>query len=119
MPLTDVGENFILTQLMTGAWISLHLGVADPSNEVVGGNYNRIAYGPFTIVAGDPSQASNTNLIEFPIASADWGFIVSFGVNPLAAAGNLNLYGILPSPREVLNGDTARFPPGTLIITAR
>jgi len=119
MPLTDAGEDDVLTHLMTGAWISLHNGPAIPSNEVTGANYSRVLYGDFTIVAGDPSQCKNTNLVEFPVAGGTWGFVQSFGVWDSNAGGIMTIAGVLPSSKEVLNGDVARFPPGTLIITAK
>jgi hypothetical protein len=80
--------------------------------EVSGGGYARQ---PITFTAPAPDSVSNTTDVTFPIASADWGTIVAFGIFDASTGGNLLYYANLTVARDVLTNDQLRFPTGQLI----
>jgi hypothetical protein len=80
--------------------------------EVSGGGYARQAV---TFTAPAPDSVSNSTDVTFPIASADWGTIVAFGIFDAASGGNLLYYANLTVARDVLTNDQLRFPTGQLI----
>jgi hypothetical protein len=93
-------------------------GATEPS----GGAYARVS-----TVAADWSAASgtapavktNTAVKTFPTATADWvagANLTHFGLWDAATAGNLLAFGALTTAKPVLNGDTASFAAGALIL---
>lgn len=81
--------------------------------EVSGGSYARQL-----IVFGAPSgnQVANSVDILFPVASADWGTVVHFGIYDAASAGNLLYHAPLTASRTILTGDQLRFPASQLVV---
>lgn len=85
--------------------------------EVTGGAYARqaVTYGAATSdVTG--STASNTTEVVFPDATADWGNAKGFAIYDAATLGNMLAAGDLPTAKDILSGDTARFAAGTLTV---
>lgn len=82
--------------------------------EVSGNGYVRQA-----VVWGAPTNGTslNTNDVVFPIATADWGTITSFGIFDQLGGGNLLYYANLSSSRYIYLNDQVRFPIGQLIAT--
>jgi hypothetical protein len=119
--LSSSGEAAILTPLTTTAYVSLHTG--DPgdtgANEVSGGAYARQGPITFTNAGNNPTVASNSAILTFPVATAAWGTISYFGLWSAATAGVFRGSGALITPGPVNNGDTARFLAGALTITAQ
>ena len=85
---------------------------AGGGTEVIGGGYARQAV---TFTAPAPDSVSNSTDVTFPIASADWGTIVAFGIFDASTGGNLLYFANLTVARDVLQNDQLRFPTGQLI----
>ena len=118
--LSAYGEGQILTPLTTGAFVSLH--TTDPgitgTGEVTGGAYARQSVA-FTNAGTEPTVASNTAIVTFPLATANWGNIGWFGIWDAATTGNFRGSGAVTTPKTVNSGDTARFSANALTITAQ
>jgi hypothetical protein len=88
-------------------------GEGGTGTEVTGGSYARVSV-PFTVTV---SSATNSGLVTFPTASADWGTITDFAIFDALTSGNMMYYGTLGTSRTVLNGDVVKFNPGQLVVT--
>lgn len=89
---------------------------AGGGTEVSGGSYVRQ---PITFGApGSPSanQVSNSVAILFPIATADWGTLVHFGIFDAPSSGNLLYHATMTAPRTILTNDQFNVPIGQLIV---
>jgi hypothetical protein len=119
--LSSKGETAVLTPLTTTAYVSLH--TADPldtgGSEVTGGAYARQGPITFANAGNNPTVSSNSSIITFPAATANWGTVTHFGVWDAATAGNFRGSGALTTSKTVNNGDTARFVANALTITAQ
>lgn len=89
---------------------------AGGGTEVSGGSYVRqtITFG----APGTPSanQVTNSVAILFPIATADWGTLVHFGIYDAPSAGNLLYHATMTAPRNILTNDQFNVPIGQLIV---
>jgi hypothetical protein len=68
-----------------------------------------------TATATAPAYVDNSGVITFPTASADWvagANLTYFGGFTALTAGTLHWFGLLTTPKPVLNGDTASFAAG-------
>jgi hypothetical protein len=74
--------------------------------EVTGGSYARVAV---TFGAYASGAVTNSVLVDFGTASADWGTIVASAIFDAATVGNLLFYGALLSNKTVSNGDGFSF----------
>lgn len=88
-------------------------GEASAGTEVSGGSYARQA----VTFSRSGSVLSNTALITFPAATADWGTLVSGGVFDAATGGNLLARGEFSVSRTVTNTDILTIPAGQFTIT--
>lgn len=62
--------------------------------------------------------ASNTGIIQFPVATAAYGFeVTGVGIFSAVAAGDLLYYGTLGTPKTVGLGDSVSFAIGALVVT--
>jgi hypothetical protein len=86
---------------------------AGGGTEVAGGSYTRQ-----TVTFGVPTgnQVSNSADVLFPIATANWGTIVHFGIFDAPAAGNLLYHTALAAARTIESGDQLRVPTAQLIV---
>lgn len=116
-------EQVIDLYFRTGpAYVGLHttkptLKDGSDAVEVTGGGYARqlVTYGVSTSdVTG--TTAANSVEVVFPDATADWGNAKGFGVYDAAVGGNMRAAGDLPTAKDILTGDTARFAAGTLTV---
>lgn len=82
--------------------------------EVSGGAYARQ---PVTFTVPSPDTVSNTAVVTFPTASADWGLIVGFALFDAVTAGNMLYYTTLGTNRLVVTNDQFRFPVGALVVS--
>lgn len=74
----------------------------------------------WTLIGPEPQIISNSALIQFPKATADWlsgTNLAYFGVWDAATAGNLQFSGALAVAKPVLTNDTFEFPAGDLSAT--
>ena len=108
-----------------GLWTSAltdasHGGTA---GEVTGGSYDRVSKTNNTTnfaTVGDNVAKVNSNDIQFPAASANWGTITYTGCfdgNAKTSGDNLLLWADLTASRVVNNGDTAKFATGDFSYT--
>lgn len=79
---------------------------ADTGQEVSGGAYARQEI-PFSAPAVDGGKQTikNSALIQFAVASTDWGTVSHVGIRDAATGGNLLYFGALNAPRTILAGD--------------
>ena len=87
---------------------------AGGGTEVAGGSYARQA-----VSFGAPSggQVANDAVINFPMATGDWGVILHIGIFDAASSGNLLYHAPMTASREILTNDQLDFPVGQLIVT--
>jgi len=111
-------------------WIGLFSGTATDDaggglTEVSGGSYARVATtgadwsAAVANSTGTASSKTNTAVKTFTTASADWASaanITYFGLWNASTVGTLRVFGALTVPKPVLNGDTASFAAGALIV---
>jgi hypothetical protein len=118
--LSSKGELTVLASILTECYVSLHN--ADPGDtgaaEVATGGYARQGPAPFAPSGGNPTVASNSSIVAYGTALADWGTIADFGLWDAIVGGNFQGSGALDVPRAVLSGDTVRFLVGALKLTA-
>ncbi len=81
--------------------------------EVSGGSYTRQSA---TWVVSSNGQTSNDSDITFPIATALWGTVTSFGLLDSLSGGNLLYFTPLNAPRVVQINDQVMFPTGQLVV---
>ena len=91
--------------------------ITEPS----GGAYARVATTGATWNAAASGATSNAAAITFPTASADWLSQANLTYGVLFDAptgGNMLSFGAISVFKNVLNGDTASIPAGSLTISA-
>jgi hypothetical protein len=118
--LSATGEAIVLAALLDARFISLHS--ADPgvtgANELSGSSYARSGSVLFAQSGSNPTVASNVDHVEFPQATGDWLTPTYFGVWTDGVGGDFLGRGSITDPRDVLNGDVARFLSGELEVEA-
>jgi hypothetical protein len=105
-----------------GLWVALYTTPstdAAPGNEVLPAvGYARVAV---TFVdAPDQLDGSsalwNSGVLQFPVATADWGIVTHCGVHDAATAGNMLASGQLATQKQVDLGDAVRFAANQFMI---
>lgn len=81
--------------------------------EVTGGAYARIAV---TFGAYAAGAVTNSALVDFGTATANWGTVVASGIFDAVTAGNLLFYGALLSNKTVASGDGFSYAIGKLTV---
>lgn len=120
--LSSKGEATVLAALTGNFYVSLH--TSDPGDtgagEVSGGTYSRQGPVPFANSGANPTISSNSAIVAYGTAAADWGTIAFFGAwdSPGPTSGNFQGSGPLDVSRLVLSGDTVRFLVGALKLSA-
>lgn len=86
---------------------------AGGGTEVSGGSYTRQ-----TVTFGAPAgnQVSNSADVLFPLATADWGTLVHFGIFDAPVGGNLLYDTAFAAQRTIESGDQLRIPTGQLVV---
>lgn len=131
---TDAVEQAILNGLLQdGSWAGytdLYLALSTTTPTDAGGNFTEPSGGSYARVQTDaadwgaasgtaPAQKANSAALTFPQATADWSAAANhtyFGLYDALTVGNLVVFGLLTTPRAVLNGDTPSFAIGALVI---
>lgn len=87
---------------------------ANIGTEVSGGSYSRQA-----VTFGAPSNgvSSNSVLIEFSQATANWGTVAYMGISDASTGGNLLFHGALTSSKTIESGDVFKFDVASLSVT--
>ena len=75
-----------------------------------------IALGSVATQSPSGSQVSNSSDISFPVATANYGTVVAFGIFDASTSGNLLYYGNLTSSQTINTGNQALFPAGSITI---
>lgn len=121
---TDWFENKVLTDYLVGKTLYIALYTTNPNEagtgtEVSGGGYARKQV-TFTVTG---NTASNSAEVDFGQATADWGNISHWAVVTATTGGNMYYYGATENSGGVAttftvnNGDTIKFPVGSITIT--
>ena len=88
-------------------------------SELAGAGYQRqtITFGtPAPDSTGNVQIVSNTEVIQFGPAQADWSQAVAFGIFDAQTNGNLLYWSTLTTPKIVQMGDFGQFAAGSLVI---
>lgn len=80
-------------------------------HEVSGGGYTRIAVSFGAAVSG---STDNTGIVDFGVATADWGTITNAALCTSATGDTAINYGTLSTAKAVYNGDGAQFRIGNI-----
>jgi len=119
---SDYLENAILNHNLrnvpftspTTVYLALFLdnpGEAAGGTEVSGGSYARRAV---TFAAPAGGSCSNSAVVTFPTATADWGTVTHAAIMDSLTGGNVMYYGILANPATVLITQTFQMNAGAL-----
>lgn len=95
---------------------------AGGGTEVSGGSYQRMPIGAMLVTPTDgtnPTQASNTGTMEWPVATADWGTITHGAIFDQPTGGNMLDFSQLDNAKQILNGDVFRYQPGKLRVSLK
>lgn len=105
--------------LTSPATVYLALFLSDPTEADVGTEVSTGGYARQAITFGAPANGVilNSSSHTFTAAGADFGNITHGAIYDALAAGNLLMYGPLPTTVEVLDGDSIQFVAGTVEIT--
>lgn len=109
---------------------TMYIGLSSTTPTDAGGNFTEPSSGSYARVsttASDwgaaigtaPATKSSSATKTFPAATADWvsgSNLTHFGLFDASSAGNLLCWGVLGTPKPVLNGDTPSFPASSLSI---
>lgn len=125
MSLSNYGEQVALEAALEGTYIALVTTTptdTNPGTEVTAAEYARR---PWTVgyTQGNPTEATNTNNVEFPGATSNWGMVSHAVVYDALTGGNYLGYMEFRDPNDtnaplaksVTSGDIVRFNTGTLI----
>jgi hypothetical protein len=119
----DLGHLFSGTPYTAPTTLYVALFTTLPANDGTGGT--EISSGAYTRMAitfgapsgGAPASVTNSNLVQFPTATAAWGTIVGCALYDATTAGNMLESGPLVTSKTVGNGDAFSFPVGTYTIS--
>lgn len=123
---TDFTENAALNHIVgntvytPAATLYIGLSTADPLDTAAGlaepsvGSYVRQ---PISFNAAAARAVVQSNVVNFPTASADWGLITHYGIFTAAEGGNLLASGSLGTPRNVSSGKTLSIASGQVQIS--
>jgi len=117
MPLIGNGEVIVLDALLAGRFLSLHTG-EPPASEIAGGGYARQAVTFNQTFGPNPTVYGNSELIQFPAATSDWGIISHFGIWTAESGGELLAYNVITVPKPIEADDVARWHIHSLLVDA-
>lgn len=106
----------------TGLWVALYKTIADddtPGEEpLTTAGYARepVTFEEAPDLSDGSSAMWNPDLIQFPVATADWGTLVWTGIHDAATGGNMLAHGQLAVIKVVARGDAVRFPDHELMV---
>jgi len=122
--LSNYAEDAVLSHLIGKTSfalpdVSVALYTAAPTDntsgtEVSGGDYARLAT---SASDWDVANGTATNTVDFewPTASADWGSVTSAAL--VDGDGNILVFGMASSPKEISQGDSYRIPQGSFTLS--
>jgi hypothetical protein len=131
---TDTVEQALLNHFFTDPTYTppttLYLALSSTTPTEAGANFTEPSGGAYARVATTaadwnaasgtaPAVKDNGAVKTFPTATADWvaaANLTYFGIYDASTAGNLLCFGALTVAKPVLNGDTASFAAGALVL---
>lgn len=122
--------NGVLQDPAYAGYATLYIGLSSTTPTEAGGNITEPSTGSYARVSTTgadwsaasgtaPAVKTNTAVKTFPAATADWvsaANLTHFVLFDASTAGNAKWWGALTTPKPVLNGDTASFAAGALIL---
>lgn len=122
--------NGILQDPSYAGYATLYIALSTTTPTEAGGNFTEPSTGSYARVATTgadwsaasgtaPAVKTNTATKTFTTATADWSSganMTHFGLYDALTVGNLKWWGVLTVAKPVLNGDTASFGAGALIL---
>lgn len=125
--LSDYAEKLVLDWLMTtgsatrpSAWyVALYTAAPSDSGggtEVSTGGYSRKSV-TFNAASTPGGTTSNSNIVSWTAAGANYGTVTHVGIFDASTGGNLLWQGGLSSSKTVNDGDTIQFSAGNLTLT--
>lgn len=122
--------NGVLQDPSYAGYATLWIALSSTTPTEAGGNFTEPSGGAYARVSTTgadwsaasgtaPAVKTNTATKTFPTATADWvagANLTYFGLFDASTAGNLKWFGLLGTAKPVLNGDTASFAAGALIL---
>jgi hypothetical protein len=85
-------------------------------NEASGGSYARQQVTAWTV--SGVGLRKNTNAIQYPVATGDWGTLTHVGIHDHVSAGNLLFHGPLDTQQAVVIGNQFEFLAEQLAVSA-
>lgn len=119
MSLTNYGENKLLDLFRGAGTYYVGLFTVSPSETGGGTEISAGGYARQKVTFGAASGGSMTNseAMEFPTATADWGTAVAWGLFDAATGGNMVWYGSITEPKILYKGDIYRVNANNLTLT--
>lgn len=119
MSLTNAGENWLLGLFRNDGPFYLGLFTEAPDEEGGGQEITAGGYARQEVTFGPPSNGTlgNSEALEFPTATANWGSAVACGLFDSLTGGSLLWFGAITEPKELYAGDIYRIDIGNLNIT--
>lgn len=122
--------NGVLQDGSYAGYATMWIGLSSTTPTEAGGNFTEPSGGSYARVSTTgadwaaasgtaPATKATSTAKTFPTASADWvsgANLTYFGLFDASTAGNLKWFGALGTAKPVLNGDTASFASGALVL---
>lgn len=122
--------NGVLQDPSFSGYATLYIALSTTTPTEAGGNFTEPSTGSYARVSTTgadwgaasgtaPAVKSNSATKTFPTATGDWSSAANmthFGLYDAPTAGNLVAWGALTVAKPVLNGDTASFAAGALVL---
>lgn len=108
-----ISPSALYIALFTTAPTDLYTSASPTGVEITGNNYARQSI-TFNTPTGVPATTTNTGLITFPVSTADWGTVVSFGLFDTQVNGNLLEWANLTPPVTITVAQIGKFQVGSL-----
>lgn len=128
MSKSDYAENKVLNHMlgktswtMPTAYVALFTSAPSDAGggvEVGAAGYSRVATVGADWVAASGGSSSNANAITFATAAGGgWGTVTHWAIFDAPTSGNMLRWAAVTVSKLIGPGDTASFPPGTLVCT--
>lgn len=114
-----VDHVFRNSALSSPTTVYLALFTDDPAEDASGTEVSTGAYAREAVAFAAPADGVSTNsgVITFTTATANWGTITHFAIFDAVTTGNMLVYSPLDTSKAVNTDDTAEFAAGNISIT--
>lgn len=107
-------SRFVALFRNTSGQAAANLEAGVLTDEISGGSYARESVSFTTATSG---SSSNSNVITFPAATANWGTITHIAIVDALTGGNVLFWGAVTTPKTIETGDTFQILQNNLTIT--